>query len=78
MVVYTIEKRWEILQQELKPFDHPMRFRFAKWACDRLTEDADVGIKKTIFSLQNKVAFNVLKYHQNDIFRAESRQTWQL
>ena len=26
-----------------------VRFRFAKWACDRLTEDADVG-KKIIFS----------------------------
>ena len=24
------------LVQELKPIDHPMRFRFAKWACDRL------------------------------------------
>ena len=22
------------LVQELKPTDHPMRFRFAKWACD--------------------------------------------
>ena len=22
-----------------------MRFRFAKWACDRLTEDADFGKK---------------------------------
>ena len=30
--------------QELKPIDHPMRFRFAKWACDRLTEDANFGI----------------------------------
>ena len=37
------------LVQELKPIDHPMRFRFAKWACDRLTEDADFG-KKIIFS----------------------------
>ena len=26
-----------------------LRFRFAKWACDRLTEDADFG-KKIIFS----------------------------
>ena len=24
--------------------------RFAKWACDRLTEDADFGKKKIIFS----------------------------
>ena len=33
------------LVQALKPIDHPMRFRFAKWACDRLTEDPDFGIK---------------------------------
>ena len=26
------------LDQELKPIDHAMRFRFAKWACDRLIE----------------------------------------
>ena len=38
------------LVQELKPIDHPMRFRFVKWACDRLTEDADFGKKKIIFS----------------------------
>ena len=37
------------LIQELKPIDHTMRFRFAKWVCDRLTEDADFG-KKIIFS----------------------------
>ena len=34
------------LVQELKPIDHPTRFRFAKWACDRFTEDADFGKKK--------------------------------
>ena len=34
------------LVQELKPIDHSMRFRFAKWACDRLTEDTDFGKKK--------------------------------
>ena len=33
------------LVQELKPIDHPMRFRFAKWACDRLTEEAVFGKK---------------------------------
>ena len=38
------------LVQELKPIDHPMRFLFAKWTCDRLTEDADFGKKKIIFS----------------------------
>ena len=26
------------LVQELYPIDHTMRFRFAKWACDQLTE----------------------------------------
>ena len=34
------------LAQELKPIDHPMCFRFAKWACNRLTEDADFVKKK--------------------------------
>ena len=38
------------LVQELKPIDHPMRFRKAKWTCDRLTKDADFGKKKIIFS----------------------------
>ena len=38
------------LVQELKPIAHPMRFRYAKWACDRITEDADFGKKKIIFS----------------------------
>ena len=37
------------LVHELKPIDHPMRFRFAKWACDRLTEDADFGKKNHLF-----------------------------
>ena len=46
--------------QELKPINHPMRFRFAKWACDRLTEDADFGKKKIIFS--NEAHFDLCKY----------------
>ena len=33
------------LDQKLKPIDHPMHFRFARWACDLLTEDADFGKK---------------------------------
>ena len=37
------------LVQEWKTIGHPMRFRFAKWACDRLTEDADFG-EKIVFS----------------------------
>ena len=36
------------VDQELRPIDHPMRFRFAKWTCDRLTEDADFGKKKIV------------------------------
>ena len=36
---------------ELKPIDHPMRFRFAKWARDRLTEDSDFG-KKSSFQMK--------------------------
>ena len=37
------------LVQELKPIGHPMRFRFAKWASDRLTEDAGFGKKSNLF-----------------------------
>ena len=46
MTLYKVQ-----LVQELKSIDHPMRFRLAKWACDRLTEDADFG-KKIIFSIE--------------------------
>ena len=38
--------------QELKPIDHPMRFRFAKWACDRLTEDDNFGKNKPSFQMK--------------------------
>ena len=31
------------LVQELKQIDHPMRFRFAKWACNQPTEDNDLA-----------------------------------
>ena len=34
------------LVQELKPIHHPLCFRFAKWDCNRLPEDADFGKKK--------------------------------
>ena len=39
------------LVQELNPIDLPMRFRFAKWACGRITEDADFG-KKSSFQMK--------------------------
>ena len=48
------------LIKELKPIDHPIRFRFAKWACVRLTEDADFGKKKIIFS--DEVHFDLGRY----------------
>ena len=35
--------------QDLKPIDHPIPFRFAQWACDRLTEDVDFCKKNYIF-----------------------------
>ena len=37
--------------QQLKPIDLPMRFRFAKWFCDRLIEDADAK-KKSSFQMK--------------------------
>ena len=40
------------LVQKLKPIDHPMRFRFVKWACDRLTED-------TMAKTSDEVHFNL-------------------
>ena len=47
MMTYKVQ-----LVQELKPIDRSMRFRFAKWACYRLTEDADFSKKKIIFSAE--------------------------
>ena len=44
MTLYKVQ-----LVQELKQIYHPMRFRFDKWACGRLTEDAEFGTK-IIFS----------------------------
>ena len=38
------------LVKKLQPIDNPIRFCFAKWTCYRLTEDADFGKKKNIFS----------------------------
>ena len=40
------------LVQELKPIDHPMRFRFAKRDCGRFTEDADFGKKNLRFQMK--------------------------
>ena len=42
-----------------------MRFRFAKWACDRLTEDADFGRKKIIFSNEAHFDFGGYVNKQN-------------
>ena len=35
---------------KVQTVDHPMGFRFARWSCDRLTEDVVFGKKKIIFS----------------------------
>ena len=40
------------LVQELKTIDHPMLFGFVKWACNRLTEDADFGKKISSFQMK--------------------------
>ena len=40
------------LVQELKPIDHLMHFHFAKWACNRLIEDADFGKIKSSFQVK--------------------------
>ena len=46
MTAYKVQ-----LVQQLKPIDHPKRFRIAKWVCDRFTEDANLGKKKTSFQI---------------------------
>ena len=48
------------LVQQLEPIDHPMRFRIAKWACDRLTEDLGGYVNKPnyrIWGTENPHAF---------------------
>ena len=51
MVVYTLEQRWEIWRQFYPSAERIWLYiRFAKWACNRLTEDADFGKKRVIFS----------------------------
>ena len=47
---------------ELKPIDHPMRFRFANSACDRLTEDSDLGKKKKKISFSDEAHFDLSMY----------------
>ena len=58
MTLYKVQ-----LIQELKSIDHPMRFCFAKWACDRLTEGAD-SRKKIFFS--DKAHFDIGRCIQNE------------
>ena len=60
------------LVQELKPMHLPMRFRFAKWACDRLTEDADFG-KNIIFS--DETHFGLGGYVNNIIVAFGAQKT---
>ena len=56
MTLYKVQ-----LVQELKPINHPMRFRFAKWVCDRLTEDANFGKKKILFIYFSKKKNHLFK-----------------
>ena len=50
------------LVQVLKPIDHPMRFRFANLAYDRLTEDADFGKKKKKIIFSDQTHFDPGRY----------------
>ena len=50
------------LVQELKPIDHPIRFRCAKWACDRPTEDANFGKKKKKIIISDEAHFDLGVY----------------
>ena len=60
------------LVQELKPIDHPMRFRFAQWTLDRLTEDDDFR-KNIIFSDEADFDLGVYVNKQNcHIWRTEN------
>ena len=46
--------------------DHPMSFRLAKWACERLTEDAEFWQKKKIiFSDEAHFDLGVYRNKQN-------------
>ena len=60
------------LVQELKPIEHSMRFRFAKWACDRLTKDADFG-KKNIIS--DEAHFDFGEYVNKQYWKADTPKT---
>ena len=50
------------LFQELEPIDHPMHLRFAKYSCDRLTEGADFGKKKSLAIFSDEAHFNLGGY----------------
>ena len=47
------------LVQEMKPIGHPMRFRLAKWICDRLTDDGDFGKKKKKIIFSDEAYFDL-------------------
>ena len=62
------------LAQQLKPIDHPMQYHFAKWACDRLTEDADFGKKKSSFQMNFEItAGRAVNLHDRSNFQAHYR-----
>ena len=53
------------LVQELKSIDHQLRFRFAKWACDRLTEEAVTVNGDSYRAMLNEYLF--IKIEEEDI-----------
>ena len=52
-----------------------MRFRFAKWACDRLTEDADSGKKKSFFQMKLILILAAMKTSKIVAFGAQKTRT---
>ena len=63
------------LVQELKSIDHPMRFRFAKWACDRLTEDVDFRKIKPSFQMRLILILAGMKTSKIVEFEAQKTRT---
>ena len=60
------------LFQELKSVDHPMRFRFAKWTCVRLTEDADFDKKNHLFRWSSFWSWRIWNKQNCRIWRTEN------
>ena len=62
-----LHKEFVQLTHELKPIDHPMRFHFATWTCDRLTEHADLSKKKKKITISDEAFFFELGGYVNKL-----------